>query len=168
MRQAPAQRLGRHVDQLYLVGAADDLVRDGLPLAYARDRLHDVAQGFQVLDVDGGYDVDARGEEFLDVLPALGVAGAGDVGVGELVHEGDRGAALQDGVDVHLGADAVAVREGPGRNLLQPVQERFGAGPAVVLDDRDGAVGAALRTAVGLGEHRVRLADARCRAEVDP
>ncbi len=55
-----------------------------------------------MLDVDGGDDVDAGVEELFDVLPAFRVAAAGDVGVGQLVDEGEGGAAGQDGVDVHL------------------------------------------------------------------
>ena len=61
-----------------------------------------------------------------------------------------------------------AVLELPARDLLQAVQHHLGARPAVVLDEGDDAVGAPLDAAVRLGEHRVRLADARCRAEVDP
>ncbi len=108
------------------------------------------------------------GEQFLHVLPALGVAGAGDVGVGEFVHQGDLRAAGEDGVDVHLGEDAASVLQLPARHLLQAVQHHLGAGPVVVLDEGHHAVGAPLDAAVRLGQHRVRLADARCRTEVDP
>ncbi len=44
VRHPAAQRLGRHVDQLDLVGPADDLVGDGLTLPDAGDRLDDVAE----------------------------------------------------------------------------------------------------------------------------
>ncbi|MDQ0949059.1 hypothetical protein QFZ24_002982 [Streptomyces phaeochromogenes] len=74
VRHPAAQCLGRHVDQLDLVGPAHDLVRDGLALPYSRYRLDDVTERLQVLDVDRRDDVDSGGEEFLDVLPALGVA----------------------------------------------------------------------------------------------
>ena len=40
-----------------------------------------------MLDVDGGVDVDAGAQEFLDILIPLGVAAARRVGVGELVDE---------------------------------------------------------------------------------
>ena len=39
VRHPAAQRLGRHVDQLDLVGAADHLVGHGLPLRHAGDLL---------------------------------------------------------------------------------------------------------------------------------
>jgi hypothetical protein len=121
-----------------------------------------------VLDVDGGDHVDPRRQQLLHVLPALGVAGAGDVGVGELVHQGDLGVSGEDGVDVHLGEDAAAVLQLLARELLQAVQHHLGARPVVVLDEGHHAVGAAFDTALRLGQHRVRLADARCRTEVDP
>ena len=76
VRHPAPQRLGRHVDQLDLVGAAHDLVRDRLALRDAGDPLDDVVERLEVLDVDGGDDVDAGVEELLDVLPALLVARA--------------------------------------------------------------------------------------------
>jgi hypothetical protein len=49
----------------------------------------DVVERLDVLDVDGGDDVDAGVQQLFDVLPPLLVAGAGCVGVGELVDERD-------------------------------------------------------------------------------
>ncbi len=121
-----------------------------------------------MLDVDGGDHVDAGLEQLLDVLPALGVAGAGHVAVGQLVHQGDGRGALQDGVDVHLGEEGRAVLDLSARDLFEAGQHGLGARAAVVLDEADDAVGAPFDTAVRLGEHRVRLADAGCRTEVDP
>ncbi|MDQ0583972.1 hypothetical protein QF030_006150 [Streptomyces rishiriensis] len=121
-----------------------------------------------MLDVHGRHHVDARREQFLHVLPPLGVARARDVGVREFVHQGDARGAGEDGVHVHLGEDAAPVLQFPARDLLEAVQHRLGAPPPVVLDERHHAVRAALRPAVRLGQHRVRLAHARCRTEVDP
>ncbi|EPH45982.1 putative Sensor protein KdpD [Streptomyces aurantiacus JA 4570] len=168
VRHPAAQRLRRHVDQLDLVGPAHHLVRDRLALADAGDRFDDVAERLQVLDVDGGYHVDARFEELLDVLPALGVARAGHVGVRQFVDERDGGGAAQDGVHVHLREQRAAVLQLLAGDLLQTVQHHFRAGTVVVLHEGHDAVGAALDTTVCLGERGVRLADARCRTEVDP
>ena len=85
--QSTAQRLRAHVDELDLVGRAHDGVGDGLALLDPGDRLDHVVQRLEVLDVDGGDDVDARVEELVDVLPPLGVARARDVGVRQLVDE---------------------------------------------------------------------------------
>ncbi len=117
VRHPATQGLGRHVDDLHLVRPTHDLVGHRLLLPYAGDRLDDVVERLEVLDVDRRDDVDAGLEDLLDVLPALLVSppdacpapppvaggGAGHVGVGELVDEHDVGTAGQDGVDVELG-----------------------------------------------------------------
>ena len=61
-------RLRRHVDELDLVGLADDRVRDRLLLLDAGDLLDDVVDGLEVLDVQRRDDVDSRREQLLDVL----------------------------------------------------------------------------------------------------
>ena len=100
---APAQRLGRGVDQLQLVGSAHDPV--GHPLAdpgagHALDRIGDA---LEVLHVHRGDDRDPGVDELHDVLPPLLVAPRpGDVRVGELVDERQLGSPGQHGVDVHL------------------------------------------------------------------
>lgn len=71
VRHAPAQGLGRHVDELDLVRGSHDGVRDRLALLDAGDALDNVVQRFEVLDVDGTDDVDAGVEQFVDVLPSL-------------------------------------------------------------------------------------------------
>ena len=62
VRKSPSQRFGTHVHKFELVGRAHDCIRDRLPLLDARDRLDDVVQGLQMLDVHRGDDVDARVE----------------------------------------------------------------------------------------------------------
>ena len=165
---APAQRLRGLVDQFDLVGGAHDLVRDGLALRHAGDLGDGVVEGFQVLHVHRGDDVDPGGEQFLDVLPALGVAGAGDVGVRELVDDRDLGVPGQHRVDVHLGERGAAVGDGLAGDDLQPVEHRLGVRPVVGLHEPDHHVGAAFGAPLGLVQHVVGLADARCGAQVDP
>ena len=168
VRHPAAQRLRGHVDQLDLVGRADDLVGHGLPLGDAGDLLDDVVERLQVLDVDRGQHGDAGVEQLLDVLPALGVAGAGHVGVRQLVDEGDLRAAGQDGVDVHLGEGRRRGRSAsggappPGRRACAAVCSR----PWVSTKPTTTSVPRPLR-AVGLLEHREGLADAGGGAEVD-
>ena len=145
MRHPPAQRLRGHVDQLDLVGAADHLVGHGLPLRHAGDLVDDVVERLQVLDVDRGDHGDAGVEQLLDVLPALGVAGAGHVGVGQLVDQGDLGAAGQHRVEVHLLERGAPVGHGGSGHHLQAVQQGRGGPAPVGLDEADDHVGAALR-----------------------
>ena len=102
VRHPAADRLGGHVDELDLVGPPDDGVGDRLLLLDAGDLLDDVVDRLEVLDVQRRDHGDPGVEERLDVLPALLVARARDVRVGELVDERDLGPAGDDRVDVHL------------------------------------------------------------------
>ena len=82
------QRLGGEVDEHDLVGrrrarASGTVSRTRTPVSSATWSLSDS----EVLDVDGGEDVDAGGEHVLDVLVALGVLDARRVGVGQLVDQ---------------------------------------------------------------------------------
>ncbi len=165
VRHPAAQALGGHVDELDLGGPADHLVRHGLALRHPGDRLDDVVQRLQVLDVDRGQHVDTGVEQFLDVLPALVVAPAGDVGVGELVDQGDLGAAGDHRLGVHLGelrAPVAAVQ--PGQHL-QAFEQVLGVPPGVALDVGDDHVGAAFLPAPGLVQHPVGLAHPGGRTE---
>lgn len=168
VRQAAAQRLGREVDQLDLLGSAHHLVGHRLLLRHPGDLLDDVVEALQVLHVDGGQHVDARGEQLLDVLPALLVARTGDVGVREFVHNGHFGPAGEDRVDIQLGELAPTVHAGAPRHDLDAVEERGGLGAAVRLDEPGHDVGAALQPPPRLAQHREGLADAGRRPEVDP
>ena len=85
--QAVEQRGGREVHEHDLVGRVEHGVRDGLLHADAGDLVHGVVQALDVLDVDGGDDVDAGGQDLVDALPALLVPRAGDVGVRQLVDQ---------------------------------------------------------------------------------
>ncbi|MNP59669.1 hypothetical protein D3C76_1546790 [compost metagenome] len=55
-----------------------------------------------MLDVDRGVHVDARGEQFLNVLPALFVSAAGGVGVGQFVHQHQPWLGREQTVEVHF------------------------------------------------------------------
>ncbi len=168
VRHPPPQSLGRHVDQLDLPGPAYDVVGHRLVLRDPGDLLDDVLEGGQVLHVDGGDDVDAGGEEHVDVLPALGVApAAGDVAVRELVDYGDLRAACEHRGDVHLLEVPAPVRaRGPGHHL-QAVEHRLGQRAPVALGEPHHHIGAASGPAPCLVEHAVGLADTRGRPEVD-
>jgi len=168
VRHPAPQRLGGHVDELDLVGRADDLVGDGLPLRHAGDLLDHVVERLQVLDVDRGDDLDAGLEQFLDVLPALLVPGSGHVAVRELVDQRDFRRPREHAVDVHLLEGGAAVGQSRPRHDLQACQLVGGVLPAVRLHERHHHVGAALPPAVTLAEHGERLADPGGGAEVDP
>ena len=67
--------------------------------ADAGDLRDDVVEALDVLDIDGSIDVDAVGEQLLDVEITLGMAAAGRVGMGELVDQRDFRAAYRQPSD---------------------------------------------------------------------
>jgi hypothetical protein len=166
--QPAAQRLGVHVDQLDLVGGPDLAVGDRLVLDDPGDPLHHVVERLEVLEVDGGDDVDAGVEQLPDVLPALDVARPGGVGVGQLVHQDQLGVAGQQAVEVHLLDGPPPVVEGAAGEDLQVPDLGVGVGPAVLLHPADHHVGAPLASAPPLAEHGVRLADTGGGPEIEP
>ena len=127
---------------------AHDLVGDRLALRDAGDPLDDVVERLEVLDVDRGDDVDAGVEQLLDVLPALLVAGARDVGVGELVDQRDLRAARRGWRRRPSPRSVVPRYSTPARGTTSrspSCSAVFGA--AVGLDEPDDDVGAALAAA---------------------
>ena len=167
VRHPAPDRLGRHVDELDLVGTPDDGVGDRLLLLDAGDLLDDVVDRLEVLDVEGRDDRDAGVEQRLDVLPALLVPRPRHVGVGELVDERDLGPARDDRVDVHLLERRAPVLDRRPRHDLEAVELGGGLRAAVGLDEADDDVGAALGPAATLSEHRERLPHPGSGAEVD-
>ena len=161
--------VGRQVDQLDFVGLVEDAIRNCLALPHTRDLGDEVVEALEVLDVDGGPDVDTGVEQLLDVLPALRVPrtrlALDEVRVRELVDQDDLGAAPQRGVEIELAAYRAAIPDRQHWKLLEPLHQALGLLPAVRLDvsDDDVAAGGAL-DACRL-EHGVGLADACGRAE---
>lgn len=130
-----AQHLGRQIDQLDLIGATRHLVGQRLALPDPGDLPDHVIEGFQVLDVERGDNVDADVEELLDVLPPLGIAGPGNIGVGQLVHQRDLRAAGQHRVQIHLGERRTTMGRGTPGNRLQTVGHGRGRPTPVRFDE---------------------------------
>ncbi len=85
--QALQEFVGRNVDQGDFVGGFEDSVGHGLLDPDTGQTRHLVVDAVEVLDVEGGVDVDAVVEQFLDVLPAFRVARARRIGVRIFVHQ---------------------------------------------------------------------------------
>ena len=160
--------LGRHVDELDLLGGANDGVRDRLALHDAGDGLDHVVDALEVLEVQCGDDIDARIEQDLDILPPLLVKASRRVGVGELVDQHHLRCSLEDGLKVHLFEGLAPVGEVCARQDVE-VGDLLGRVLATVgLDIADHHVRTPLLTADALGQHLVGLAHAGSSPEVDP
>ena len=167
VREPPPQRLGCDVDQLDLLSLADHLVRHRLLLGHPGDLLDHVVEALQVLDVHCGQYVDPGLQQFQDVLPALFIARARDVGVRQLVHNGHFGLAGEHGIGVQLGELVATMDTPPPGHDLQTLQQLGGLLPAVCLDQAHDHVRAALQPPPCLAEHGEGLAHPGRRAEVD-
>ena len=161
------QVVGREVDQLDGVGAIEHLVRHGLAHPHMRDLRDHVVEAFDVLDVDGGVDVDPMGQQFLDVEIAFGMTAAWGVGMGEFVDKGDLRPPRDQRVEVHLVERLILVGEPPPRQYFEALQKRFGFSPAMGLDHTNDDIRAGLLPGMGALQHLVGLADARRGADED-
>ncbi len=161
--------VGRQIDQLDFIGLVEDAVREGLALPHSRDLRHQVVEALEMLHIDRGPDIDAGLQQFLDVLPALGVTrrriARGNVRMRQLIDNQDRGPAPQRCVEVELLTHDATVPDGQRRQLLDAFLEALGLDAAVWFDVSEHQVRAhGTRTAGGF-QHRVSLADARGRSE---
>ncbi len=120
-----------------------------------------------MLDVDRGIDIDAVGQQFLDVEIALGVTAARRVGVRELVDQRDLRPPRDQRIEVHLLERLVPVADPLARQHLEPLQQRLGLRPAMGLDHADDDIGARLLPGVGALQHLIGLADAGGGADKD-
>ena len=116
------------------------------------------------LEVEGGWEahralLDAR-KPFHDVLPAPGVAGAGGVGVRQLVDQDQGRPARQRGVQVELPERRPPVLDDLRRQALETFEEGLGLGPAVRLDPADDDVEAMCALFLRGLEHGVGLSHA--------
>jgi hypothetical protein len=75
--------------------------------------------------------------KFLDVLPALGMARTGDVGMGQLVHQDQGRAPRQGGVEVELLQHLAAIGNLARRQAFEPAEQGLGFLAAMRLDHAD-------------------------------
>ena len=114
---------------------------------------------FGVLHVHGGIDINAGVEQLADVLVTLGMAGTGDIGVGQFIHHGQLGTAGQQGVQVHFLQRHPPVFHFAARQDGQPGQQALGFLAPVSFDVADDDLHALALGALGGAEHGVSLAD---------
>ena len=152
--------VGIKVHQLHRRGVVEDAVGDALLHHHLGGGGHLVVQAFQVLHVHGGENVDARVQQLFHVAVAFGVAAAGGVRVGQLVHEDEAGLAREGRVHVELAQRDALVRDLAYGQLLQAVQQRERVGARMGLDVAHHHVAAVLLRRVGRLEHGVGLAHA--------
>ncbi len=162
VREALPQEFRGDIHQLNLPCLPGDLIRHSFRRPDVGDGADDVAQGREMLDVKGGQDVDAGVQQFVNILPPVGVPAFRGVGVGVIIDDGRGRPAADDRVEVQLFEVEPSIRNPPGRDQLEPCQQGPGVAAPPVPGERDDDVLAALAQPVPLPEHRVGLPDAGC------
>ena len=111
-----------------------------------------------MLNVERADDVDTVLEQKQHVLKTFGPGRTRRVGVGQLVHQGNLGDALQHGIHVQFGEFRSARSPGPGGRALQSVQQSQGIGAIVQFHIASHYVEALVQQAAGLLKHGVGFA----------
>lgn len=163
----PAQQIARRQIHEFKLGGVEDGIGHGFLNCRAGDLADEFGAALDVLDVERGENVEAGVEQLTHVLPALGMAAARGVRVGEFVHERELRTARENGVEIHLGERDAAILDGAARDEREVLRERVGFGAAMRLDIADGDGTPRLQLALRRFEHGVGLAHAGAHAEED-
>jgi two-component system sensor histidine kinase KdpD len=152
------QRLRRQVGHHHFVSSLDHPVRHGLADLYASDPLHGRRDRLDVLHVDRREHIDFRLQQLLNVLPALGVPAAFDVGVRKLINQHNLRLARQDRIDVHLIEGNTAIFEPSPRQYFHLLDKLCRARSPMRLHHANDDVFAAFPTPNRLAQHAEGLA----------
>src|SRR5271165_6011693 len=125
-----------------------------------RDLGDHVIEALDMLDVDGGVDVDAVVQELLDIEIAFGMTAAGRVGMGQLVDKNNLRTPCNDGVEVHFLEPLPLIFETPERNDLDALEQSLGLLAPVGFNDAGCDIVAVRFSGTGLLQHLIGLADA--------
>src|SRR6266567_462104 len=112
-----------------------------------------------MLDVERREDVDAGGNQLLDIEIALWMPATRGVGVSELVDEDQLGAALEDRIEIHFGQKVAFVLDLLPRDHLEALEQCLRLAPAVRLDDADDDIDPISPLGLSRQQHFIGLAD---------
>ena len=113
-----------------------------------------------MLDVERGEHVDTRRAQFLNVLPAFGVAAAGSVGVGEFVDQRDLRMPCKHRVEIKFFQRMRAMHDFRARQDFERGGQPIGFGAPVGLDDPGNDIGAGAQQLRAFAQHFEGFADA--------
>ena len=120
-----------------------------------------------MLDVDRRINIDASGQQLLDIEITLWMPAAGRVGMGEFVDQRDLRMTRDQCVQIHLLNDLILVLNPLAREHLKPLQQCFGLRPPMSFDCANHDIRAGLQLGMGALQHLIGLADTRCGANKD-
>ena len=163
--QALDQIVRGDVDDFDVVGLVENAVGHGLAHPDAGDSCDDIVEALDVLDVQRRVDIDAGGDQFLDIEIALRMTAAGRVGVRQFIDQNELRPTLEDRVEIDLGEAMAVVFDLAPRNDFEVFEQRLGLAPAMRLDHADDQVDALAPLGLRRLQHLIGLADTRCGAE---
>ena len=120
-----------------------------------------------MLHIDGREDIYPGIQQLLDILPAFGMACAGDIAVRQLIHQYHGRSARQHAIEIEFRQPAATVEMVAHRLHRQTVEQCGGLGAAVGLDDTDQDIQPLCPQTLGFLQHGVGLADTGIGAEED-
>src|SRR5581483_8799565 len=132
-------------------------IRDRLSHLHAGNTVNHGHQALHVLHVHDGENVDVRVQQVHDVLIALGIFGALDVGVGKFVDQHDLGFARENRLHIHLCEGGAFVVHDAAGNGLQFRGQLCYAFAAVSFNVTDQDIFAAAVAPDALAKHVERL-----------
>ena len=107
----PLEQLFRwNIDHDDFISIIKDMVRHGFVHLYPHNTADHVVQTLQMLHIQCGPHINARIQQLLNILPALGVARASHIAVGQLVKQQDTRAVRQRRIQIKLGQCLALVR----------------------------------------------------------
>ena len=162
----PGQKvIGFDVHQLHLIGIIEHTVRHAFAHCNACNSGYNVVQAFQMLNIHGGVHINAKRQQFFDILAALSVPAALRVGMGKLVHKKKGRAACDGSVQVKFAQRHVFVFHAQRRQLFQSLQQGERIRTRVRLDVSGHNVGSRRECRVCGFQHGVGFSHARSIAE---
>ena len=150
----------RQIDQLHVVGAVENGIRNRLADAHMRDLRDHIVQAFQMLHIERGVNVDAVAENLLDVLIPLGMAAARRIGVRQFIDQNQLGLAHENGVEVHFRQHAAFVEDAFFGNDVEALGQDIGFDAAMRFHHADDDVARVDAALARLRKHLIGLADA--------
>ena len=133
----------------------------------AGDPAHDVVEAFQVLDIDGGIDVDPGAQNLLHILPALSMPRSRHVGMREFIDQDQGGLSRDRCGNAELVKHFVAVDDSLWRQVLEAFRKRCSVPPAMRFQHPDDDVAALLELQLRRRQHRAGLSDSGGGAKED-
>ena len=123
----PFQKIRRlNIHKLHLIRLIENKVRDPFLYSDSCYGSHDIIQAFQMLHIDRGIYADSFLQQLLNILITLGMAAAGRIRMGKLIHQQQLRPSLKRRIQIEFPQYYIFIWDFQNGKLLQSVQKRHG------------------------------------------